>query len=344
MKVAFLILTYTIPQFKKLLKLKNIYIHPKFPNEVSEQYKKYVIPEQYHQETKWGDMSIVTATINLLEYAQKCDNYDYYILLSEDAYPLYKIDKLYKILESLNGLSMLELIEQNNEFKKIRQWWFLNNKDATTIISTRDKYKNIFLNKKLDYTPDEHYFLTVLTRENKNYQYVNNMCIFTRWIHNIPMKHPFIFNKLTKIDIKLIKKSGVFFIRKCTPKFTMKKYKNKEKLAILLIGTETNQKIIKENVNTNVYDIIIINPTDNNNSIDISLKNDCIYIINIIWKFYDKVITNLLTEYKDVLNQWKDILITSETYNFNIKDKKIENNKTILYDTNNQRALLLKTG
>jgi hypothetical protein len=315
MKIAFLLLTYSNPYFNRLYDLMsqyNFYIHPKFPNLVDENYKSHIIPNLI--ETEWGKNSIVQATINLLEYAYKQDKYDYFILLSEDTCPVYKKHKFIKFIKSLNGLSCFELLKKYNNIYKSYQWWIINNIDAYTIINTQSKYISFLNNIKLDGAPDENYFLTILHFENKNYKFNNMKCIFTRWIHNTIIKHPFIFNKITKKDITDIIDSKAFFIRKCTSEFKIIKYIPKKKLLITFIGSLTNQKSICNILNE--YDIIIISPIDNKLILS-ELKNNCIYIINIIWKFYNDSIQQLFVQYKYILYQWSEIYISDEIFDIN---------------------------
>ena len=73
MTFAFLFLIYdnfTNPQIiRKFTMHDNIYIHPKNPNKVDSFFKPYIIQNLIN--TKWGEFSIVEATLNLLEAADR---------------------------------------------------------------------------------------------------------------------------------------------------------------------------------------------------------------------------------------------------------------------------------
>jgi hypothetical protein len=74
MTIAFLFLTYdkftaNNNVINNLIKNNNLYIHPKYKDNVDENYKKYIINDII--DTKWCDISLVLATINLLKEAYK---------------------------------------------------------------------------------------------------------------------------------------------------------------------------------------------------------------------------------------------------------------------------------
>jgi hypothetical protein len=247
MSVAFLLLTYKDAYYNKLFELNNnddIFMHPKLIDEVSEEHKKFIIPKELIIETQWGNMSIIYSIINLLSYAYSKKKYDYFILLSEDTYPFVGKNEFKKFLEKQNGLSCFEYLKEQNGIYKSNVWWMLNNNDAKVIIDTRDKYKNIFINSKVDGTYDENYFLTVLKRENSNYKFNNKVVIYTKWLYKTILKHPFVLNKLTKFDIEDIKQSRAPFVRKTLKTFTIDEHKVKNKLLIAVIGTYTDQEVL----------------------------------------------------------------------------------------------------
>ena len=163
------------------------------------------------------------------------------------------------------------------------------------------------------------YFLTVLNKEVNNYQYTTDKILYTRWLTNVIVKHPIYFNKLTENDLVDIAKNGSLFIRKCFYTFNLNKYIPNNKLFIIYIGSETNQIDIL-NINFDLNDIIILT------SIDISLINKdiidkCIYLYKIIWKFHEDVMIDICISHRHIINQWKDIIFTSEKFNFkNIKE------------------------
>jgi len=315
--IAFLYLTIDTPNKSIDYLIKNnynIYIHPK--NKIDKKYKKFIINKII--ETSWGTYSLVLATINLLKAALKNTNNNYFILCSGDCFLLRKEIKY-------EGLSCFDFIKINNEYYKTAQWWILNKIDAITIVKTINKYKYL-QNIKFEGAIDEYYFLTVLMNENKNYKYNNFNYMFKRWLKITITKNPMIFNKLTNYDIIDIKKEKPFFIRKVLSTFTIKEYKNKKVLYILLIGTESN------NLNyfiNNDLDLIIFSVIEIKN-INKELLNKCICIIPIIFKFYYLSILDLCTSYKKYLKQWDTVYFINETFNIKENNNIIEKNKVKL--------------
>lgn len=348
MKTAFLILTYKDVYHKELIKLNNnedIYIHPKFTDDISEENKKFLLPKEFIIETKWGDMSIINAILNLLSYAYSKKSYDYFILLSEDTYPMMDKNEFNKFLQEQNGLSCFEYLREYDNIYKSYVWWMINNKDAGIIVNTRDKYKNIFKNIKINglYTYDELYFLTILKREIKDYKYNNKTIIYTSWLHQTVVKHPFIYNKLTKYDIEKIKKLNIPFLRKTLKTFQPNEYKIKNKILLSILDEKTDQELLLKK--SNEYDIILIYHKDMNN-VKEELKKNCLFILNIIWDLvYDNVL-GLIEEYTGFFNQYKEVLISNIGFNFNIKkqyDLSKYPPKKLLIDDNNKEGFVYTT-
>jgi outer membrane protein TolC len=130
MSIAFLFLTYdnftnnTI--IKKFIKNQNIYIHPKYPNNVNKEFKSYIIKNLI--DTKWGEYSIVDATLNLLKEAfNVTNNIDYQIgeNVKTSKELLLKLEKS-KALPSLGAAVNFGYNAFGNDFKFFTpsQQWF----------------------------------------------------------------------------------------------------------------------------------------------------------------------------------------------------------------------------
>jgi hypothetical protein len=69
MSTAFLLLTYSehiqVENIKDFLMNGNIYVHPKYPNEIKSYLKDYIIDDLV--KTDWGNINLVQAEINLLK-------------------------------------------------------------------------------------------------------------------------------------------------------------------------------------------------------------------------------------------------------------------------------------
>lgn len=301
MKIALLLLTIENPYFTDNLKNfindnVKLYIHAKFPDKIDPFFKKYLIKNQI--DTKWGDMSLVNASINLLE--ESFYDCDYFYLFSGDTYIINQPE--------IFDLSCFDLMKEYNGIYKTSQWWGLNKKDAKTIIDTRNKYKNYFTDIKLNGAYDENYFLTVLNKEINDYKYNLKRVMYVKWLDNVITKHPIIFNKLTECDIYLSRNS--FFIRKTLDTFKNEKIKTKDIIHIFYIGSETLQnEILKMDLNNIDYAIITSIDIDKINKI--ILKNT-FYIIPIIWKFYQETKKSLQKDI--ILSIWKKIIFYPEKF------------------------------
>mgnify|MGYP000223743036 FL=1 len=74
----------------------SIYLHPKNPEKVDPAYKKYILGNLV--ETKWGDISLVRATLNLFREAYKNQNNKICVLVSDSCIPLNNFDYIYNEL------------------------------------------------------------------------------------------------------------------------------------------------------------------------------------------------------------------------------------------------------
>ena len=312
-KIAFLFLTYSDlfheSLIKKYTKNHNVFIHPKY-NLTNDYFKKKIIPEVV--ETNWGNISIIYATINLLKNAFYRTSDNWFVLLSQDVYPLTKIaDFEYFLSKQTN--SCFEYLGHKSNIYKTSQWWILNRKDVSIILENYEKFISADIKFKIIQSAmDEVFFLTLLKWHNPLYIYTDFSSIYTWWVNYAINKHPITFNHITNADNNKIKEKGSFFIRKTLATFTPTIYKTNKELYIIFIGTKTIQ-----NYNTLLnknYDIIIITAQDIKH-IDKNLLSSCIYVYSIIYKFYYE---NLLALLNDInIKQWEKITCISEKFNMN---------------------------
>jgi hypothetical protein len=204
MKIAFLFLTRGDVNQPKLWDAfidgvpkeeYSVYCHPKFQRSlVSKMLKGKAIPPQI--ETKHGHISLVSATILLMQEAIKDPENTHFILLSESCIPLYTFsglkDRLITIGKSVFGYQDLRDLETENrynamtvpdfltrdQFFKQSQWMCLHREAVELILSV--DYVNIF--QKV-YAPDEHYFISVLVKEGypMDEKVENNYMTFVNW-------------------------------------------------------------------------------------------------------------------------------------------------------------------
>ena len=347
MGIALLLLTYTNPNkyLDNLITKTNTYIHPKYPDKVDSKYQKYIIKNLINP-TEWCDLSIVNATINLLETALMDRSNTFFILLSEDCYPLYTIDNLNNMLGELSIFNFKSTI---NNYYKTSQWWVLNYTDANLVFNTRHKYINKFKQKNKLGCADELYFLTILKWENQSYKFKHAQPIYDKWLNNTIQQSPAFINHLLKYDHNQIKLNECLFVRKITPTFNIDKYDICRKLYIIYIGTETDQSTIVLNDDFDLMLIISINIE----KVRSDLIERCIYAFKIIYKFFFETILNICIE--PYILEWDLVIFTSEkfnTSNYNSIDKqrqylpgKILNNVKRFYyikDNNGELAFCYK--
>jgi len=226
-KIAFLFLTYNdLKQYTlwenyfKQAKNYNIYVHPKFPTQVTNPLLiKRIIPNII--ETKWGDISLVEATINLLEEAlNDSKENNKFILLSDSCIPVSTFDDMYKFVTK-NDNSYLTAVSNHKsrynklknksyiskkEFRKQHQWMMLNRRHAQLIVDTRQNTR--FFSDM--FAPDEHYFVNTLKHYNQSF--INHCITYVDWVDQI--YHPRIF-KLVDVSLaEQLQKNNYFFLRK----------------------------------------------------------------------------------------------------------------------------------
>jgi hypothetical protein len=320
MNFAFLILTiYDINKsIKKYIKHNNIqtFIHAKFPDQIDAKFTKYIVPE--HIETKWGDISIVVATIALLKRAILSTDLKYFILVSGDTFinPLLSnINTNKSIFEYKN-----KYLSNTNTFYKSSQWFCIIREDAQIIINTYNKYLRLFLIsekiiKKNNYgAPDELYFLTVLANEKHEFKFENSPVIYTRWISD-KVKHPATFNILTNYDVEEYTSKSCVGIRKCTNTVSHQKLKNK--LIISVVGKYTSQQHMIMGINFSNYDVIILTPLELND-INKMLLEKCVGLYYFYYGTFGAFKDDFYLKLDKFLKQWPEIIYADETYNYNL--------------------------
>jgi len=328
-KIAFLLLTYEdhiqADNIKDFLENGNIYVHPKYPDKVNSYLKNYIIDNLI--ETKWGDISIVEAELNLLKESFNNINNQWFILMSDTCFPLMSFEQLYNNLfniKKFNFNSFLFLTDYFNKngynYYKSSQFWILNRNDVELILNKKDKYIQLFNNFKHNSSSayDELFFLTLLMNEyNLFYKFNNIMVNYNKWINFSFNKHPFYINKLTEVDENIIQEKNCFFVRKITNTFTPNYITNLKK-NIVIIYIDSDIESNKNNKNnkisniinkyTNDNDIIIFYSDNAKKYITNELISMSILCINVIYKIYKESYILFKINNADFFNQWSNIL------------------------------------
>ncbi len=182
--------------------------------------------------TAWGTISLVKATIYLLQTAILDSSVTKFILLSEFCLPTTNFNNIYNTLISEANRSRINWTLGKNmdrysiiksylnipphNWAKQSQWMCLDRKHVSTFLSPI--YTNILKQQLKDYmycpAPDEHFFINMFlytVRLNSN-EIINHPITFVDWSNN--SKHPVTFNTIVKDVIELCRKNKIFFSRK----------------------------------------------------------------------------------------------------------------------------------
>lgn len=210
----------------------NIYIHPKDSTKVSNSYKKYIIKKNIN--TKWGDISLVNATLELFREAYKDPKNKIFVLMSDSCIPLYNFDYIYNYLLTTNSnicpihyfephklkyrytsLKDVSFIPYKN-FQKTSQWCVLKRDTVDFLIDQDNNYTDLYTNM---FAPDEHYFINMF--DKFHIKYINNRVTFDNWEEESEnSKHrplPKTYMTVNDKNIKKARSDGCLFFRKVCP-------------------------------------------------------------------------------------------------------------------------------
>jgi hypothetical protein len=220
----------------------NTYIHPKNVEAVDEKYTPFIIPTII--ETEWAGESIVRATILLLKEAFKTTTNEWFILCSEDSFPLTPFTHFSKYLNA-QPLSIFSLV--NDKINKTSQWWAMRRQDVDLILQNEAEFNRIFqavrtIIKKTPTAVDELFFLNALKAFEPNYRFKNSCVHYVKWLPNVITKHPVIFNRLVEEDLSYIKPNNCLFVRKTFPTFQNALADNQRNCVIMCVGSESIQE------------------------------------------------------------------------------------------------------
>ena len=155
MRIAYLLLVHKNPeQVERLIKLLNgdIYIHidkkcdlEKF--QINNPKINYI---KERVSINWGGFSMINATLKLINLAKNNYNYDYYVLLSGDDYPIKPLDDLELFLKKHRKYSFLEYDKFDDKWQHAKgRYQNLKLFEKTYFINrVLQKALNLFINKR----------------------------------------------------------------------------------------------------------------------------------------------------------------------------------------------------
>lgn len=130
MKIAFIMLAHKNPNQINLLINKldsndnDFYIHLDAKSEIENQICRkdnvILLPLNQRVDVKWGQLSMVRATLHLLDFVfQSKKFYDYIWLISGQDFPIKSVNEIQKYLKSHNGTNFINIITpKDKDFRK----------------------------------------------------------------------------------------------------------------------------------------------------------------------------------------------------------------------------------
>lgn len=171
-------------------------------------------------ETKWGDISLVSAQNLMLEYATKKHDASFCCILSGNCIPLKIFEIIRDDLEKLpTSRFFLEDTLHPIFKKKQSQWCILSLEHIQIILKYKQKYMDIF--KKYNFekintifgAPDEFFYVTLILWQGFD-NFTTTGSTYCNWASAIHLGHPKEYNKVSFTKLKSLKKTHFLFARK----------------------------------------------------------------------------------------------------------------------------------
>jgi hypothetical protein len=233
MKICFCFLTYygleRVDIWNNFFKdvdtnLYKVYIHPKYPNFLIDKYLFPInIVQNRVETTNKTNISIVNATIRLLENAYNDEELTHYIFLSQSCMPIYDFNTIFKTVILFDK----SVIGKKDNNKKERYYQLNMNlkkyisyaqftKQQPNMVLIKDDVRKIITNNFTNYfsnmiCPDEHYFINILLYLLDS-KIIFNQIVFCNY--NLNATQGLDFNYVNENLIKSIRNMGFLFIRK----------------------------------------------------------------------------------------------------------------------------------
>lgn len=323
-EIALLFLTYenilhrNNPVLQKYLDSTNVYIHPKDPSKITDKYSKNIIPIRV--ETQWAKDTIVIATLSLLREAFSNPDNKWFVLCSEDVFPM----KTYEDFSDYLGTQTKSLFSTMRGsglsvgIFKSQQWWALTRTDVELLMNAlnisaftgtkgtefsshirrQPLFKSIETAIPKKAAMDELFFLSALKKITQKYTFTDAPICYTKWFDWIS-KHPTIFNQLLPSDKEYIDNNlSCAFVRKTFPSFTNTVITPKKHCVIVIIGTE-NKSITDYKPFISKYkdvcDIYLLVMMDSISEISLEIKQVCKQCYFVVWNQLKDAISKLNT-------------------------------------------------
>ena len=205
--------------------------HPKDPTAINHDFLKNSVIGNLCPDTRWGDISLVRATLSLLREALQDPGLTHFVLLSESCIPIQPLSWMLSKLDAVPAPRFnYDTLENASVLKKSRasaipqvpagcwhfqsQWWLLDRITANWV--TRADYTDVFSKMGI---PDEAYFATVLSLMGYPIgdRVVKKDITWTWWEKNAGS--PTTFHGLNPEKLHAMVESGCWFARKFSNDF-----------------------------------------------------------------------------------------------------------------------------
>lgn len=214
--------------------LYSIYCHPK--TAPSQPFLKDNIIKTTIN-TRWGDISLVNATLLLLAAAYQDKRNIFFVLVSDSCVPVVNFGDFYRFLLQDNksyiywrhipnredryrnlSLKLRQKISFNHFYSQ-HQWMILIRKHVKIALAY-----NLLNDFKQVHACDEHYFVTLFNLVGLlKTEFINKKTTYCDWSNKTSM-HPRIFNNITSSLIEMAHKNQTFFLRKVSKSCNISNY------------------------------------------------------------------------------------------------------------------------
>lgn len=200
--------------------LYRVYHHAKYPDLMKSPFLIEGTATRRRTPTRWGHISLVRATIFLIEEALTCDSNVHFILVSESCIPIVDFQTLYLYLKkhtvshlsSVQGSSQRHRLLANPQFIPLKRFrkqdqWITLTRDAAHFVVQSQHHLHDFAPM---FSPDEHYFVNLFVRYGVPFQ---SRCLtYVDWSQG--RAHPRVFDVLRQSFLNRVRGGGYLFLRK----------------------------------------------------------------------------------------------------------------------------------
>lgn len=182
-------------------------------------------------ETKWGDFSLVEATLSLFKKALEDPDVQYCVILSGACIPIKPFEYVYNEIMNANGKTFVNKMGKTRtqnipvskkDICKHAQWIIVSREHIEYFL--KEIYRIKFIFKRPDIIPDELWCATFLNLNKKGHEIIYKQTTFTNWVQR-DGTHPKTYKVITDKELDDILTSDRFFARKFTKtSFTESQY------------------------------------------------------------------------------------------------------------------------